>query len=181
MKNQLIPNWSAYKIELINKVLNKNLQKMILISIFISVFLFVFQAKAQTAQTVQEYLTEEEDTENLKKLIFEHVPTIFIQNNEVSFLDKGFAQKLICDVSSLKILETENSDFRTVKLIQVELRTSEEKSRIRLSPESLKFFPNVSKILISSMVPLSIQEVNQMLNGYQEGDIILLYQINNDF
>lgn len=180
MENNLFLPWIPSRIVISLNKLAEKFRGLLSPIIFLLSFFIATHAEAQTAKTVEAYFTED-DSENLKKLIYEHVPTLFIQNNEILFPDKGFPQKLICDANSIKMLEIENPGFRTIKLLQIEIKTTDQKSRINLSPAILKFFPNLSKILISSTVPLTSQEVSQMVNGYQEGDIVLLYQIQRDF
>jgi len=181
MKNLSIQNWFDSKIELKAEMLNLNYSRIFFCTVFLTAFFIVSKVEAQRSQTLESFLAEEDDSEHLQKLIFDHVPTIMIKNNEVLLMDEGYPQKVICDAASIKTLTIENKGFRTVKLLQIDLSTANQKSGVRLSPETLMHFPNLSHILISSIVPLSPQEVDQMLSGYQDGDIILLYQIINDF
>lgn len=180
MENNSLSNWYLPGTVICPTISVRYFSRILSLSIFILTFFIASPTEAQTAMTVEEYLTEE-DSGNFKKLIYENVPTLFIQNNEILFSDKGFPQKLICDPNSIKMLEIENPGYRTIKLLQIEIKTTDQKSRINLSPEILKFFPNLSKVLISSAVPLTSQEVSLMVNGYQEGDIVLLYQTQRDF
>lgn len=145
-------------------------------------FLIMFQGQllvAQSSMTLEEYVIEEgeEETETLRSIIFDNVPTIYGKEGRQKQSDQEFPQKLMTDVASLGILENENPDFRTVKLIEVEITNASEKSMVRLTRDKLRNFVNLQYVLISSQVEINSSEVDAMLSGYQPGDIVQIYRI----
>jgi hypothetical protein len=121
------------------------------------------------------------DLDNLYTLAFENVSTVFFKQGQSQNDDVNIPQRLISDVASLTSRDFQNGNWRTVKLLQIDLTQSQDKSLVRLSPLKLKAFSNLTYILIKSNFPLNKEEVSQMLSGYSEGDLILLYQINSNF
>lgn len=121
------------------------------------------------------------DHEYLSKLIFGNVSTTYIKDNLTAEESEALPQRLLIDAGSLTLLEEKNENWRTVKLIQIDLSLSQNKSLVRLSPQKLKSFNNLSFILIKSSVQLTKEEVYMMVEGYEEGDLILLYQGNSNF
>lgn len=121
------------------------------------------------------------DIENLKNLVFENVPTVFHRRGQSQDGSENLPQRLITDAASLSTLEIQNENWRTVKLLQIDLTQSQDKTLVRLSPQKLKSFSNLSYILIKSSFPLTKEEVSQMISGYEDGDLVLLYQINSNF
>jgi hypothetical protein len=121
------------------------------------------------------------DLDHLKSLIFDNVPTIFLINRNIQDENEKFPQRLISDVNSLYLLEGENERIRSVKLLQIDIYQNQENSSVRLNPEKLAGLNNLTHVFIKSNFALTKEEVNQMVSGFNKGDLILLYQVNTNF
>lgn len=121
------------------------------------------------------------DLDHLKSLIFDNVPTLFLINRNIQDEAEKFPQRLISDSNSLYLLEEENERIRSVKLLQIDINQTQEKSSVRLNPEKLAGLNNLTHVFFKSNVPLTKEEVIQMVSGFNKGDLILLYQVNSNF
>jgi hypothetical protein len=138
---------------------------------------------SQKGLQLEKYINEggKENTGFLESLIFDNVPSILVKESNIQIVGEGFPQKLTTDINSISVLNTENSIFRTVKILQINLGNESEKSALRIKMENLKSFSNLAYIFINSDIPLTSEEVDLMVSGFEEGDIILLYQFNSNF
>jgi hypothetical protein len=153
-------------------------------SLLIVIFCFSFtESYSQKATSLDQYIKEEGDNNTgfLKSLVFDNVPTIIIKDSKTQIVGEEFSQKVSTDISSIPTLGSENNNFRTIKLLQVNLGNDSEKSALRITPENLKGFSNLAYIFINSDIPLTSVEVERMVTGFEEGDVILLYQVNSNF
>jgi hypothetical protein len=121
------------------------------------------------------------DLGQLKSLIQDNVPTIYLSENRIIDDNGENPIRLISDGNSLSLLEDQNEKYRTVKFLQVDLSQIGEKSQVKLDPEKLRAFSNLVFVFIKSTIPLTKEEVNLMLSGYELGDVVLLYQVNSNF
>jgi hypothetical protein len=113
--------------------------------------------------------------------VYDNLPTIIIKDANIQTVGEGFPQNITVDVHSFSLLKSENEIFRTVKLLQINIRSISEKSALRINLQDLKSFSNLAYIFINSEIPLTSEEVEFMVSGFEEGDIILLYQVNSNF
>lgn len=141
------------------------------------------QIHAQKAFLLQEFLEQEgeNNSELLKSLVFNNITTINLKDSTPQIIGEGFPQKVSTDINSFSILKSENNIFRTVKLIAINLDAETTKSAIWLNLKELKSFSNLAYVLINSDIPLTSEEVDIMVTGFEESDVILLYQINSNF
>lgn len=162
---------------------NRNTLPFFLSLSFFLFGLFPTEGYAQKAILFDDFVKEagEKNTEYLKKLVFDHVPTIFIKDSNIKILGEGFPQKVAVDFNSIAALKPENDIFRTVKLLQINLGSTSEKSALRINQEDLKSFSNLVYIFINSEIALTQAEADLMVSGFEEGDIILLYQVSSNF
>jgi hypothetical protein len=151
--------------------------------IMLLVFLPLTESYSQKAHSLEEYVNVEgeKNSEFLLHLVFDNIPTIIIKDSNIQTVGEGFPQKLSLDINSISALGLENNIFRTVKLLQINLGNESEKSALRINLEKLNSFSNIAYILIHSDIPLTSEEVEKMFTGFQEGDIVLLYQVNSNF
>lgn len=154
----------------------------------LSLFFFLFglslsEVYAQKALLIDDLVKEEgeQNTEYIKSLVYDNLPTIIIKDSNIQTVGEGFPQKVTVDVHSFSLLKSENDIFRTVKLLQINLGNNSEKSALRINLEDLKSFSNLGYIFITSEIPLTSEEVELMVRGFEEDDIILLYQVNSNF
>jgi len=162
---------------------NRNSLPFLLTLSFIMFGLSLSEGYAQKAFILDEFLKEsgEKNTDYLKNLVYDNIPTIIIKDSNIKIVGEGFPQKVSVDFSSIAALELENDIFRTVKLLQINLGSTSEKSALRINLEDLKSFSNIAYIFINSEIPLTQAEAEMMVTGFEEGDIILLYQVNSNF
>jgi hypothetical protein len=149
-----------------------------------TLFLLSFtQIHAQKAILLEEFMKQEgeNNTDLLKSLVYDNVPTVILTDSKTQLVGEGFPQKVSSNTNSLSSLKSENNIFRTVKLLQINLNNETEKSALRINISELEGFSNLVYILINSEVPLTSEEVENMVNGNEEGDVILLFQINSNF
>ncbi|MCH6233971.1 hypothetical protein [Cognataquiflexum rubidum] len=153
----------------------------------LSLVLFLFgpltEGYTQKAYLIDEFVKEagEKNTDYLKNLVYDNVTTIVIKDSNIKMVGEGFPQKVSVDINSIATLKSENDIFRTVKLLQINLGSTSEKSALRINLEDLKSFSNIAYIFINSEIPLTQAEAEMMVTGFEEGDIILLYQVNSNF
>jgi hypothetical protein len=155
-----------------------------LFSLIIVFVCFSFtESYSQKASSLEEYLKEEgeKNTDFLRNIVFDNVTTIIIADSKTQIVGEGFPQKVSTDINSIPTLGSGNNIFRTVKLLQINLGIDSEKSALRINPENLKGFSNLAFILINSEIPLTSEDVESMVTGIEEGDIVLLYQVNSNF
>lgn len=155
-----------------------------LLSLIIGFICFSFtEGYSQKASLFEEFVKAEgeKNTDFLRSLVNDNVPTILIKDSAIQFGGEGFPQKVSTDVKSISTLESENNIFRTVKLLQINLGSDSEKSALRINLENLKGFSNLAYIFINSEIPLTAEEVGIMVTGFEEGDVILLYRVNSNF
>ena len=139
-------------------------------------------ALSETSIDLQHPTDDDElDLVQLKSLIFDNIPTIYIVNRNVQDSEESFPQRLISDVSSLGVLSDDGNKTRTIKLLQVNINQIQEKNLVRLNQSNLEGFKNLTHIFIKSTVSLSKEEVSQMISGFENGDVVLLYQVNSNF
>ncbi len=162
---------------------NRNSLPFLLTLSFILFGLCLSEGYAQKAFLLDEFVKEagEKNTDYLKTLVFDHVPSIIIKDSNIKIVGEGFPQKVSVDFRSIAALESENDIFRTVKLLQINLGSTSEKSALRINLEDLKSFSNIAYIFINSEIPMTQAEAEMMVTGFEEGDIILLYQVNSNF
>jgi hypothetical protein len=82
---------------------------------------------------------------------------------------------------SLSNVKAESSQNRAVKFLQINLENADEKGRVRLNPSTLASFINLQYVFIQSQVDLTPSEVSAMVSGYEDGDIVLLFQVVSNF
>lgn len=155
-----------------------------LLSLFFVLFcLSLTESYAQKAFLIDEYIIGEgeKNTDFLKSLVYDNVPSIIIKDSNVQIVGEGFPQKVTVDTNSFWALTSENEIFRTVKLLQINLDSAAEKSALRINLGNLKSFSNLAYIFINSKIALTSEEVQMMVSGFDEGDFILLYQVNSNF
>lgn len=121
------------------------------------------------------------DLELIKSMIQDNIPTIFLSGSDLKDENEKNPVRLITDANSLSMLENQNPRFRSIKFLQVDINQVRDKSLVILDSEKLKAFSNLSFVFIKSNIPLSKEEVNLMLKGYDQGDVVLLYQVNSNF
>jgi len=162
------------------KIENRSRQLFLVLMLFISSFSQVY---SQKAITLEEFLKQEgeNNTVLIKSLVYDNVPTVILKGSKIQIIGESFPQKVSADISSLSLLKSENNIFRTAKLLQINLGIESEKSVLRINLEELKSFSNLVYIFINSEIPLTSQEVDMMVTGFEEGDVILLYQVNSNF
>jgi hypothetical protein len=170
---------STYLAELVS--LQKNILKVFVLTAMILSFpAFVF---AQEAIELGKFL-EQENTNNssvIRSFVFDNVPTTSWKQGTLVVGSPQNAQKLITDVASLANLKEEISQNRSVKFLQINLENAAEKGQVRLNPNMLGSFANLQYVFIQSQVDLTPAEVSAMVSGYEEGDIVLLFQVVSNF
>jgi hypothetical protein len=124
---------------------------------------------------------DEIDLNLLKSLIFDNVPTIFFVNQKIEDSNENFPQRLVSDANSIGMLTRDEEKIRTVKLLQININQTQEKSAVKLSTRNLGGFKNLTHIFIKSIFPLSKEDLTQMVSGYTNPDVIIVYQINSNF
>lgn len=160
--------------------LQKNfLRVFVLAAIILSFPAYVF---AQDAIELGKFLEEKSNNaEVVKGFVFDNVPAVSWKQGLLAADAPQNAQKLITDVTSLSNVKAEISQNRSVKFLQINLENTGEKGQVRLNPDNLGSFINLQYVFIQSQVALSPAEVNAMFTGYEEGDIVLLYQVVSNF
>lgn len=161
-----------------------SLQKNILKVFVLAAMILSFPANgfAQEAIELGKFLEEKSNNaEVVKGFVFDNVPAVSWKQGILTADAPQNAQKLITDVTSLSNVKAENSQNRSVKFLQINLENTGEKGQVRLNPDNLGSFINLQYIFVQSQVALSPAEVNAMVTGYEEGDIVLVYQVVSNF
>lgn len=161
--------------------LQKTFLKIFVLSVlFLAIPVFVF---AQDAVELGKFLEEENsnNSEVIRGFVFDNVPTATWKQGMIVAAAPQNAQKLVTDVVSLTILKGESSQNRAVKFLQINLENADEKGRVRLNPSTLASFINLQYVFIQSQVDLTPSEVSAMVSGYEDGDIVLLFQVVSNF
>ncbi|MCH6200130.1 hypothetical protein MMU07_11090 [Aquiflexum sp. LQ15W] len=155
----------------------------VLFLVLILFFSSFSQIKAQKSLSLEEFINQEgeNNTVFIKNLVFENIPTVLLKDSKIQTLGEGFPQKVSSDISSLELLKSENNIFRTVKILQINLGSEAEKSALKINLSELKGFSNLVYIFINSETSLSPDEVDRMVSGYEDGDVIVLFQVNTNF
>jgi hypothetical protein len=162
---------------------NRSNIPLVLFLVF-ALFLFPFTGNyAQKALLLEEFLEKEgeNNTELVRSLIYDNGPAVLLKDSKIQILGDGFPQKISTEIGSFPTLKSGNDIFRTIKLLQVNLSSNSEKSALRLNMEELKGFSNLAYVFINSEIPLTSEEVEMMVTGFEEGDLILLFQVNSNF
>jgi hypothetical protein len=154
---------------------------LLLIFIFTLILLSFSQLKAQNPVLLEKYLLEEgmENTVYLQSLVYDNIPSIIISSDGIKEVKAGYPQKATVDASALGAISQANDIFRTVKLLQINIASEQDKAGLRLRPEMFNNFFNLYYILINSSVPLSQGEVSAMVSGFEEGQYIILFSVNS--
>lgn len=161
-----------------------SLQKIILKVFVLAVLFLSFPACvfAQEAIELGKFLEEKGDnSEIVNGFVFDNVPAASWRMGQMVSDAPQNAQKLVTDVASLSNLKGENPQNRSVKFLQINIENVAEKAQVRLNPNSLGTFINLQYVFIQSQVSLSPAEVKAMVSGYEEGDLVLLFQVVSNF
>jgi hypothetical protein len=170
---------STYLAELVS--LQKNpLRILVLTVLFLSFHSRMF---AQEAVELDVFLNEQGsgNTEIVKGFVFENVPALTWRQGAIAGQVAQNTQKLVTDVASVKQVISDNTQHRYVKFLQINIENAGEKGQVRLNPELLGSFTNLQYVFIQSQVSLTAAEVSAMVSGYEEGDVVLLYQVVSNF
>lgn len=154
---------------------------LLLIFIFALVLFSYSQLKAQNPVLLEKYLLDEglENTVYLQSLVYDNIPSILISSDGIKEVKTGFPQRATVNAIDLKSVSTAQDIFRTVKLLQINIASEQDKSSLKLTPELLSNFFNLYYILINSSVPLSQAEVSAMVSGFEEDQYIILFSVNS--
>lgn len=160
--------------------LQKNILRFFVLAAMILSFpAFVF---AQEAVELEKFLDEKSDnSEIVKAFVFGNMPAVSWKKGLAAADAPQSAQKLITDVASLTNVQVEGAQNRSVKFLQVNLENAAEKGQVRLNPNVLGSFVNLQYVFIQSQVNLTPAEVSAMVTGYEDGDIVLLFQVVSNF
>lgn len=155
------------------------LKNQALIFFYILVFgslprdLFCQEVKEAEVYFSQNGVTSED---RLFQLVYGQLPTISVIGGQKTYPLEKHPQKIFTDVKSLNQLFAEDQKYRTVKMIQVHIKSDSEKSSMKLKKEMLKDFINLESILIQSDVPITHSDISQMISGLEDKEILVLYQ-----
>lgn len=160
--------------------LQKNILRVFVLAAMILSFpAFVF---AQEAIELGKFLDEKSDnSEIVRAFVFDNVPAVSWKQGVAATDTPKNTQKLVTDVASLSIVKAESSQNRSVKFLQINIENIGEKGQVRLNPNTLASFVNLQYVFIQSQVDLTAAEVSSMVSGYEDGDIILLFQVVSNF
>jgi hypothetical protein len=148
---------------------------------FFHILVFCFLPKDLFSQEINEielYFSQNKiSSENrLYQLVYEQAPTISVIDSQKTYPVEKYPQKLFLDVISLNQLFVEDQKYRTVKIIQLHIKSDLEKSSIKLEKEMLKDFINLECILIQSDIQITHSEISKMVLDLDDKEILILYQ-----
>ena len=161
------------------KIVNRLFLQFMLICLVL--FFSWTKLQAQGPILLEKYLIDEgaENTEYLQTLLYDNVPAILISSEGIQEVRSGYPQRASVDAPQLGSISNGDDLFRTVKLLQINLNRSQDKSAIQLTPDLLGNFFNLNYVLINSTVPLTQSEVAAMFTGFEEGQYVILFTINS--
>jgi hypothetical protein len=139
-----------------------------------------FNSHGQQAVLLNDFVEQAENgsSRRIIGLLTETPAALNLYKGTIQAHEDSYPQKLITDVASLALLGEQQIKYRSIKGIEIKITQSSDISQIKLDPEKLKHFPNLSYILINSEVQITNSQVDQMVNGFELGDIVLLYQVS---
>lgn len=136
---------------------------------------------AQEAVELEKFLGEKNfNHEVVKVFVFENSPAISWKDGAL-VAEATQAQKLITDVASLSQLKGDLPQNRSVKFLQINIENGAETGRVKLTPGDLASFVNLQYVFIQSQVDLTATEASAMVSGFEDGDIVLLFQVISNF
>lgn len=150
------------------------------IGLFILIGFNTILSYGQQAIPLQDFI-EQTDKGSSKKIIgllTEGSSSLTLNKKNIIADEDPYPQTLTTDFASLTLLKEPNAKFRSVKGIEIKISQVAEIGQLKLDPEALSQFPNLSYVLITSEVPLEVAQVDQMVVGFEPGDIVLLYQVS---
>ncbi len=150
------------------------------ILLFILIGFSSFHTYGQQALPLQDFIeqTDKGSSKRIVSLLTEVTSTLTLHKRNIIADEEPYPQKLTTDFASLALLKEPNAKFRSVKGLEIKISQVAEIGQIKLDPEALRHFPNLSYVLITSEVPLEVAQVDQMVVGFEPGDIVLLYQVS---
>lgn len=146
---------------------------------FILIFCSVFFLHAQQIKEVDDFFKENGigNEDQLYKLVYGAVPTIFISNNSKVNSSESSPLKLSVDASSVVALNDFDESYGTVKIIKIKISDASQLASFSLQPSFFKGFTNLNYLYILSEVPMSLQDVSRISSALADTGFMIFYKV----
>lgn len=148
-----------------------------LVMVILLLFGSIGFTQAQEIMEIADYLASPEN--DLKELLEDNSSTILISSTKKRYPDSPFPQKISIGISAAKRLIESDSKFGSVELIRFAIKSEQELGSIKISASELSQFTNLKVLVFSSSVEMNADDVKQMITGFENSGIIVLYQFSD--
>lgn len=146
---------------------------------FVLIYCSVFFLQAQQIKEVDEFFKENgiEYEDQLHKLVYGAVPSIYISNNSKVNPSGSSPLMLSVDASSLGALNDSDESYGTVKIIKIKISYASQLASMSLQPSFFKDFTELNYLYILSEVPMSLQDVSRISSALADSGFMIFYKV----
>lgn len=137
----------------------------------------VHQSEAQEISEVKAYVKANgiQATDPFMDLLYGSDGIIEIDGDRIILPKNPRPKNAVIKSSNLKHLPSQEGQFGAVQFLQINMAEGE---RFSLTPDQLVGFPGLRYMLIISGTPLNEVQISQMLPGFADSGLVILYQIS---
>lgn len=114
----------------------------------------------------------------LKSLVFDVLPTIYVENGSIKNFGNGPAVRLETDSKSFASLYQENPIFDQVQIITIKLNNPDDMKVVPLNLQSLTGFTHLKYILFLCNMNCNPSSINKMFKTASQDGFEIFYQVS---